>query len=297
MNARPLLESIVVALAGVRLEAILIGNAAAAIQGAPVTTVDFDFMFRATPVNLAKLKRFARRMDATIFRPYYPASALYRVINDDRGLQADFMPVIHGVKSFNSLRSRAGKIELGDPPQLQLTNALTIEGWVRPVPHTNLLTQQIFFRGDSRNCLDPYYLSLEPVGSPATYRLHFHIDEAGSRDCGVDVVAELPEDYIRAFQWHHVAAVFESTVLWTANPPWPTNELRLFVDGRRVTNLFVNGSGPLANAYTDKSPPRDLDSGFSPGVAIGNRSRYDNSQPFRGGIDELTVYGRALTDP
>jgi hypothetical protein len=46
----------VAALSAVRLEAILIGNAAAAIQGAPVTTVDFDFMFRATPANLAKLK-------------------------------------------------------------------------------------------------------------------------------------------------------------------------------------------------------------------------------------------------
>src|SRR6185503_13278463 len=40
----------------------------------------------------------------------------------------------------------------------------------------------------------------------------------------------------------------------------------------------------------------ELDSTFSPGVAIGNRSRYDNSQPFRGNIDELTVYARALTD-
>src|SRR5438876_10852845 len=44
---------------------------------------------------------------------YYPMSQLYRVMNDDRGLQADFMPAIHGVKSFNSLRSRAEKIELG----------------------------------------------------------------------------------------------------------------------------------------------------------------------------------------
>ena len=113
MNAEPLLESVMAALAGVRLESILIGNAAAAIQGAPVTTVDFDFMFRATPVNLAKLKRFATRMDAVILRPYHPVSALYRVMNDDRGLQADFMPVIHGVKSFNSLRSRAEKIRLG----------------------------------------------------------------------------------------------------------------------------------------------------------------------------------------
>jgi hypothetical protein len=113
MNAEPLLNSVVKALAIVRLEAILIGNAGAAIHGAPVTTMDFDFMFRAVPVNLAKLKHFAREMDAVILRPYYPVSSMYRVMNDDRGLQADFMPVIHGVKSFNSLRSRAGRILLG----------------------------------------------------------------------------------------------------------------------------------------------------------------------------------------
>lgn len=113
MNAGPLLDSIVAALAEAGLEAILIGNAAAAIHGAPVTTVDFDFMFRTTPVNLAKLKKFAAKMDAVILRPYYPISALYRVMNDDRGLQVDFMPVVHGVKSFNSLRSRASQVELG----------------------------------------------------------------------------------------------------------------------------------------------------------------------------------------
>lgn len=113
MNAGPLLNSVVAALAQARLEAILIGNAAAAIQGAPVTTVDFDFMFRATPVNLAKLKKFAQKLDAMVLRPYYPVSALYRVMNDDRGLQADFMPVIHGVKSFNSLRSRAEQLTFG----------------------------------------------------------------------------------------------------------------------------------------------------------------------------------------
>lgn len=116
MNAEPLLHSVTAALAAVRLEAILIGNAAAALQGAPVTTVDFDFMFRSTPINLAKLKKFAHRLDAMIMRPYYPASALHRVINDDSGLQVDFMPAIHGVKSFNSLRSRAEKIQLGGHP-------------------------------------------------------------------------------------------------------------------------------------------------------------------------------------
>lgn len=112
MNAAPLLNSIASALAAVKLEAILIGNAAAAIHGAPVTTLDFDFMFRATPVNLTKLKRFSTRLEAVILRPYYPVSALYRVVNEDRGLQADFMPSIHGVKSFNSLRSRAEIIRI-----------------------------------------------------------------------------------------------------------------------------------------------------------------------------------------
>src|SRR5436190_1065224 len=113
MNAEPLLNSVVAALAQARLEAILIGNAAAAIQGAPVTTVDFDFMFRATAPNLAKLKKFATVLEAVILRPYYPLSSLYRVMNDDRGLQADFMPAVHGVKSFNSLRSRAQKMTFG----------------------------------------------------------------------------------------------------------------------------------------------------------------------------------------
>lgn len=56
MNAAPLLNEIVATLAQAKLEAILIGNAAAAIHGAPVTTLDFDFMFRETPSNLTKLK-------------------------------------------------------------------------------------------------------------------------------------------------------------------------------------------------------------------------------------------------
>lgn len=110
MNAEPLLTSIAAALAKARLEAILIGNAAAALHGAPVTTLDFDFMFRATPAQLARLKGFADCLDAVILRSYYPVSSLFRVVNDDRGLQVDFMSAIHGVKSFNSLRSRASAI-------------------------------------------------------------------------------------------------------------------------------------------------------------------------------------------
>ncbi|HTL18520.1 MAG TPA: hypothetical protein VL793_14890 [Patescibacteria group bacterium] len=54
MNAAPMLNSLAAA-----RQAILIGNAAASNHGAPVTTLDFDFMFRDTTTNRAKLKRFS----------------------------------------------------------------------------------------------------------------------------------------------------------------------------------------------------------------------------------------------
>ena len=107
MDARPVLFRIARLLAEHGLEAVLIGNAAAALQGAPITTVDFDFMFHKTPASLRKLKALAAALDAVILRPYYPASDLFRIVRDEDGLQIDFMGSIHGVRSLASLRSRA----------------------------------------------------------------------------------------------------------------------------------------------------------------------------------------------
>jgi hypothetical protein len=113
MNAAPLLEEIARALDECGLEAVLVGNAAAALQGAPVTTLDFDFMFRDTPRNLQKLKRLADLLGARVLKPYYPASSLFRVAVEDRGLQLDFMAKLHGVRSFAGLRSRAATVYFG----------------------------------------------------------------------------------------------------------------------------------------------------------------------------------------
>ena len=113
MNAENHLTAVAKALNQRRLEAVLIGNAAAALQGAPVTTVDFDFFFRATPANLRKLKLVARDLNGHLFRPYYPVSGLYRLMNDDSGLQVDFMAVVHGVRSFAGVRSRAARLSFG----------------------------------------------------------------------------------------------------------------------------------------------------------------------------------------
>ena len=111
MDAAPVLKVIAKALHKARLEAIMVGNAAAALHGAPVTTLDIDFMFRKTSVNLRKLKVLADELDAQILKPFYPLSDLYRVVNDDTGLQIDFMSILHGIKSFENLRSDAVEVE------------------------------------------------------------------------------------------------------------------------------------------------------------------------------------------
>lgn len=113
MDAAPILAIVAHALARNKLEAVLIGNAAAALRGSPVTTVDLDFMFRKTPRNLQKLKAIADELGATIFRPHYPASELYRLVRDLDGLQLDFMGKVDGIPRFESLRARAAEMEVG----------------------------------------------------------------------------------------------------------------------------------------------------------------------------------------
>ena len=111
MDARPVLDDVAQAFEEAGLEVILIGNAAAALQAAPVTTVDLDFLFRKTPRNLKKLKLIAGALQGVILRPYYPSSDLFRLVRDEDGLQLDFMSVIHGMRSFSGLRSRAHVME------------------------------------------------------------------------------------------------------------------------------------------------------------------------------------------
>lgn len=200
---------------------------------------------------------------------------------------------------INPTNGYASKIEVGDPVNLRLTNAFTIEGWIRPFTRTNVGVEQILFRGDSRACLDPYYLALNRV-APDQLDIQFHIDDGNSGDCGITL--QTVGQPVRADQWQHIAVVFESGLAAT-NSAWPTNQLRIYLNGRhlRPENKEVSLQDPLSrtawNDLTGRFPFADLDPSYSPGVSLGNRSRNDNSEPFRGVIDELTVYGRALSDP
>ena len=112
MDARPALFTLARVLHEHGLEAVLIGNAAAALQGAPISTIDLDFLFRKTPTNLRKLKAVARSLEATLLKPYYPASGLFRLMRDRDLLQVDFMGRIDGIRSLQGLLRRASRVDL-----------------------------------------------------------------------------------------------------------------------------------------------------------------------------------------
>jgi predicted nucleotidyltransferase len=116
VTAQPILTAVARALKKVNLDAVLIGNAAAALHGAPVTTIDLDFFIRKTPPNIRKLKALADELNAIILRPYYPVSGLYRLTRNPDNLQLDFMTTIDGVSAFESVRARSQEISVGGQP-------------------------------------------------------------------------------------------------------------------------------------------------------------------------------------
>jgi predicted nucleotidyltransferase len=96
------------------LEAVLIGNAGAAMHGAPVTTIDLDFLIRRTPTNRRKLTAIAADLGATLYTPFYPVSKVLRMMNDDETLQVDFMDEVSGIRSFEGVRKRSQLVGVGD---------------------------------------------------------------------------------------------------------------------------------------------------------------------------------------
>jgi len=95
------------------LDAVLIGNAGAAMHGAPVTTIDLDFLIRRTPANRKKLTAIAAELGATLYTPFYPVSRVLRMMNDDETLQVDFMDEVSGIRSFEGVRKRAHRVPVG----------------------------------------------------------------------------------------------------------------------------------------------------------------------------------------
>ncbi|HEU5396498.1 MAG TPA: DUF4019 domain-containing protein, partial [Verrucomicrobiae bacterium] len=147
-------------------------------------------------------------------------------------------------------------VDIPDDPAFALTNAFSIEGWVRPCGDG----YTIFWRGDHRPGLDPYFISMG-----GGHTLQFCIcDEFGNvASVGVPV---------RYDEWSHLAATFAD------------GDMKLYLNGvlAAETNTVVR-------------PFAQLNAGESPGIGIGNVNDGGNDFPFVGDIDEIALYDRALS--
>ncbi len=106
MDAKNILVEISEAFAHARLEAVMIGNAAAAIQGAPVTTMDIDFCIMETDETLSKLSLVAKQLDAKLIN----YGSFFQIQAPERELYLDFICNVLGVKSFDTLMKRSIRV-------------------------------------------------------------------------------------------------------------------------------------------------------------------------------------------
>lgn len=86
--------------------------------------LDIDFMFRKTPLNMKKLRAVANSMRAVILRPYYPASDLFRVVNDEQGVFLNFVARPDG--HLETVRSHSEIMRFGEQ-ELNVASSLDVE--------------------------------------------------------------------------------------------------------------------------------------------------------------------------
>jgi subtilisin-like proprotein convertase family protein len=172
-------------------------------------------------------------------------------------------------RAFTFPGTTRGGINVPDVPALQLTRSLSIEGWVF-VTNPPSGPGEIIFRGDVRGGLDPYFLDVEPRGGFPTGCLQFGIEDAVGGNtfisCGTPIG-----------NWAHLAATLEDS----------SGSMRIYTNGVLAvqTTTAVRPLGPL-------------DPNSQAGVGIGNHSSQPTAPwdyPFRGRVDELSVYQRAIS--
>jgi hypothetical protein len=149
-------------------------------------------------------------------------------------------------------------VQIPDKPAYVLTQALTIDAWVRPRGNGYI----IMCRGDHRPGLDPYTLSMQ-----ANHDLRFQICNEENDTAAVDA-------FIPYGEWTHVAATFDGSA--------------------GMISLYTNGV-LAAQMETHLRPIGNLIPEMSPGLGIGNLNDGGNNFPFNGDIDEIALYNRALS--
>jgi hypothetical protein len=156
------------------------------------------------------------------------------------------------------------RISVPDQPIFQLTNSLSIDGWINPAGVTGN-SGVILWRGDCRAGYDPYVFFMNGDNT-----LGFGISDASNNGTGVNTSVPLANN-----QWYHVAATLDGN----------TGNMSIYVNSVLAarTNTTMRPFGALI-------PAQD------PEIGIGNTGTtcWDYI-PFNGDLDEISLYSRALS--
>jgi len=115
MTATPYLNELAEWFAKLRLDTVMIGNAAAAINGAPVTTLDVDFMLKQTDENYRKLAVLAQRMRCQFIEmKLLDNKYMYRLVNQADMLVIDFLFAPAGIESLEALKKNSMDVFFGE---------------------------------------------------------------------------------------------------------------------------------------------------------------------------------------
>ena len=190
-------------------------------------------------------------------------NAVDSVGGNDGGLQGG---VTYGPGAVNQgfvFDGTNGVVHIPDASNLAITGSLTITADVLcgQLPTSGGLGQ-IFFRGDNRIALDPYYLAVKGDGN-----LVFHIETATGQSSEIEAVMPLQK------------FVFVDASLNDA-----TGLMQLSIDNQVV-----------AQTTTTLRPFQNLDPAFDPGIGIGNTQDPGSyNEFFTGTIDEVKVYNSVV---
>ncbi|MDA1265434.1 MAG: lectin-like protein, partial [Planctomycetota bacterium] len=150
------------------------------------------------------------------------------------------------------------EVSISDDPTLDPTTALTVEFWMRASSVQDGVSDDAFLVVDKSHGLpDDTGWYFQGVGTTGAL-------EFGAFLTGGPAAVTLPS--VTDDTWHHVAGVFDGV------------ELRAYLDGILV------GQTPASGDLLTNDRPINL--GFW---------HFDGGRRFRGAIDELALYGRALT--
>jgi predicted nucleotidyltransferase len=113
MNAEADLIKLARLFAEINLQAVMIGNAAAAINGSPVTTLDVDFIVPQTPQTYRAIVLLAQKTDSVLQElKLIDDRYMYQLIpKNPEGIQLDFLYELASKDRYEKIKERARPVD------------------------------------------------------------------------------------------------------------------------------------------------------------------------------------------